>query len=953
LLDLRSTTKELFGQEELGRMWPSAEKENAVIGVYGRVSRHILFVGLLALVGSLCLVTAARPASAATSTTINVDGNSGGRTFDGIGAISGGGGNSRLLTDYPVAQQSQILDYLFKPDYGANLQILKVEIGGDANSTDGAEPSIEHTAGVIDCNVGYEFWLMEQAKARNPNIKLYGLAWAAPGWLGGGNFWSTDTINYLVSWLGCARQHGLTIDYLGGWNERGYNVNWFIQLRSALNAAGYSGTQIVGTDNGWEVANDIQGNSSFANAISVIGVHYPCAGGDGGSADTCNGSTTAQNTGKPLWASENGSQDMNSGAPALIRSIIRGYTDARMTAYLNWPLLAAITSNLPYSTVGLITANQPWSGNYSVGENTWATAQVTQFAQPGWKFLDSGSGYLGGSEQNGTFVTLRSNTGNDYSTVIETTTAGSAQTVNVHLSNGVSTGTVHVWSTNVNSPNPSTSMVHSQDITPSNGSYSLTVQPGYIYTLTTTTGQGKGTATSPAAHALALPYSDDFNSYATGSEAKYLSDMQGSFEIEPCHGTGQCVQQMAPIRPINWQDDSDAFALLGDPTWSNYTVSVDVYLAQAGTVELYGRANTQARPQSHQNAYLFRVSNTGAWSIARSNTSGNITTLASGNTTALGTGSWHTISLTMQDSTLTGSVGGTTVGSVNDSTYTAGQVGIGVVGYQTDQFDNLTITPGTGSASHPSGPITSGIAGKCLDDAGNSSANGTAVDLWDCNGTGAQQWTFSNGTLQVNGKCLDITGAGTANSTPVEIWDCNGGANQVWNPENGALVNPASGRCLDDPGFSSTNGTQLAIYDCNGGANQQWAVPTVPSAGPVVLGLGNKCLDDPGGSTANGAIAEIWDCNSGGNQVWNVVNGTLQTNGRCLDITGAGTANGTLVELWDCTGGANQVWNAVNGTLVNPASGRCLDDPGFNTTNGTQLDIWDCNGGANQHWTLS
>ena len=108
---------------------------------------------------------------------------------------------------------------------------------------------------------------MEQAKARNPNIKLYGLAWAAPGWISGG-FWSTDTINYLISWLGCAKQHGLTIDYLGGWNERGHDVNWYIQLRSALNAAGYGSVQIVGDDSGWGVADDMATNSAFNNAVS-------------------------------------------------------------------------------------------------------------------------------------------------------------------------------------------------------------------------------------------------------------------------------------------------------------------------------------------------------------------------------------------------------------------------------------------------------------------------------------------------------------------------------------------------------------------------------------------------------------------------------------------------------------------------------------------------------------
>jgi hypothetical protein len=39
------------------------------------------------------------------------------------------------LTGYPKEQLSQILDYLFKPNFGASLHILKVEIGGDAQST--------------------------------------------------------------------------------------------------------------------------------------------------------------------------------------------------------------------------------------------------------------------------------------------------------------------------------------------------------------------------------------------------------------------------------------------------------------------------------------------------------------------------------------------------------------------------------------------------------------------------------------------------------------------------------------------------------------------------------------------------------------------------------------------------------------------------------------------------
>ena len=122
-----------------------------------------------------------------------------------------------------------ILDYLFKPGYGADLQILKVEVGGDTNSTDGAESSHMHTAGDLNCNRGYEWWLMEQAKARNPNIKLAALAWGLPGWAGGAGhtFWTQDTVTYLITWLDCAKSRNLTINYIGGWNEKGFDKAWY------------------------------------------------------------------------------------------------------------------------------------------------------------------------------------------------------------------------------------------------------------------------------------------------------------------------------------------------------------------------------------------------------------------------------------------------------------------------------------------------------------------------------------------------------------------------------------------------------------------------------------------------------------------------------------------------------------------------------------------------------
>jgi len=553
--------------------------------------------GLTALVGAIVaaasvLVVTASPARAATAITIN--GASGGRALDGVGAVSGGGGNSRLLIDYPEPQRSDILNYLFKPGYGAAMQILKVEIGGDTNSTSGAEPSHEHVRGSVNCNRGYEWWLMEQAKARNPNLTLVGLVWGAPGWIGNGNFWTNDSIDYLIAWLGCATSHGLTIDYLGGWNEKGYNATWYKNLRSALNSRGYSAVKIVAGDNfGWGEADESLRDPAFGAAVSVFGSHYVC--GYRSAQSNCPSSGNAVSTGKPLWASENGSDDYNAGAQALARGINRGYLDGKMTAYINWPVIAAITPNIPFPTMGVATATQPWSGAYAVGKNAWVIAHTTQFTAPGWRYLDSASGFLGGNRANGSFVTLRSPTTSTYSTVIETMDATAAQTFTATVTGGLSTGAVHVWSTTVSSTNPASFFVHSSDVTPSNGTFTVTLQPGTITTLTTGTGQGKGTATSPATAAFALPYSDTYDSYAVGAEARFLADMQGAFEVVTCGGshTGRCVRQMSPRAPITWDTLSDPYALLGDVGWSNYKVSSDVLLEQAGYVELIGRAGTQ------------------------------------------------------------------------------------------------------------------------------------------------------------------------------------------------------------------------------------------------------------------------------------------------------------------------------------------------------------------------
>lgn len=770
-------------------------------------------------------VVATTPALAATSITIN--GSSGGRTFDGVGAVSGGGGNSRLLIDYPEPQRGQILDYLFKPGYGAALQILKVEIGGDTNSTSGAESSHAHFRGDLNCDRGYQWWIAEQAKARNPDITLVGLAWGAPGWIGNGTFFSNDLVNYYLSWLGCAEQHGLSIDYLTPvQNEKQWSADWTVTVRNALDNNGYGDVKLISGDSwpgDWGPAGPISSNTAYRNATDVLSAHYTC--GYLSAQTSCGVPSNVTNSGKTLWSSENGSQDYNDGAKPLARGINRVYLDAKMTAYLNWDLIAAVTPNIPWPTVGLVLANQPWSGWYSVGKDAWAMAHTAQFTAPGWQYLDSSSGYLDGNRNNGSYVSLKSPNGRDYSTIIETVDASAARTLDFSVAGGLSTGQVHVWSTNLNSNNPADFFVHSADITPSGSSFSLTVQPGRLYSITTTTGQGKGTATSPSQGSLNLPYGDDFDAYAAGKEARYLMNMEGAFETTACGAgrSGMCVRQASPQQAITWKTRTDPYALLGNVAWANYTVSADVLLEKSGYVELIGRAGSQVTTnQAALNAYYLRVSDSGSWSILRNNLNAQVSTLRSGTTAALGTNRWHTLSLGFSGSTITASVDGTVVGSVTDGTLPAGQVGLATSVGETAQFDNLTVA---GSGGGTTSLLRNDNSGRCLDVPNASQNSGTQVTLWDCNGGANQQWTVNTTKqIQVYGnKCLDAEGAGTAAGTRVIIWDCNGGTNQQWNVNSdGTITGVQSGLCVGPNGGGTANSTPVTLQSCSGAASQKW-----------------------------------------------------------------------------------------------------------------------------------
>ena len=75
---------------------------------------------------SLALRAASTPvAPLAAASTLIIDGAALAQVYDGHGGLSAGA-SSRLLWDYPPAQRADILDFLFTPQHGLSLHLLKM-----------------------------------------------------------------------------------------------------------------------------------------------------------------------------------------------------------------------------------------------------------------------------------------------------------------------------------------------------------------------------------------------------------------------------------------------------------------------------------------------------------------------------------------------------------------------------------------------------------------------------------------------------------------------------------------------------------------------------------------------------------------------------------------------------------------------------------------------------------
>ncbi|CAH1783526.1 unnamed protein product [Owenia fusiformis] len=519
-----------------------------------------------------------------------------GRRYDGFGAISGGGATSKLLVNYEENIRSQILDFLFKPNFGASLQILKVEIGGDGQSSEGAESSHMHSADDEDYTRGYEWWMMKEAKKRNPAIKLAGLPWSFPGWVGGDTTWPYThpevTAKYITKWvIGAQKYHNLSIDYIGVWNEKPYDVQYIKILRQMLDQASPH-TQIIAADilgqNGFDIIRYMQKDPELNRSVSIVGIHYPGT----------NSPSYAQESHVQLWSSEDySSLNDNEGAGCLATVLNKNYINGYFSGTITWNLIASYYDNLPYTRKGLMTAEEPWSGYYSVEPPIWITAHTTQFTSIGWYYLKHGSG-VGYLDQGGSYVTyLRP--GGDLTIVIETMTHDHSvcirppyppyevkpQNATFKIQGSMKmVDQLYLWYSALKFDGSKSTLF--QQMTPVkvvNGQFSISVGLDSVYTLSTISTGHKGSfPTTAQSKPFPKPYKDSFDSYPVSSEAFNFAQQVGVFETAKCKELyrGLVLRQVVTRHPIHWCPLPllQPINVIGNFNWSDITVTTDTYI---------------------------------------------------------------------------------------------------------------------------------------------------------------------------------------------------------------------------------------------------------------------------------------------------------------------------------------------------------------------------------------
>ncbi|WP_407271199.1 S-layer protein [Radiobacillus sp. PE A8.2] len=470
--------------------------------------------------------------------------------FKGFGAVSANN-TSRLLVDYKEEHPEkywEIMNQLFNKNTGAGLTHVKVELGGDVNSSSGTEPATmryaDEAANVLR-GAGFEF--AADAKSINPDITTEILRWGEPrfSWNGVANGdyenryqWYKQTIDAVYD------EYGFKLDYVGiSQNERAINgnhkveVDWLkyftTEIKNEPNyATDYEHIKLVAADgyrDTQSISRVLLDNPDLIDEIDVISAHYDL----NGSPELTQLQNKLKDEGKQtkeVWVSEGVAPMINAryrenmqpyynglggtvGVVDVISRIISVYSWTGETqnplhavSFDFQPSVAAFYQGAQYNPKHLISAFDPWSGFYEKDAGIQGVRHVMNFVgyddhttpeNERWLYV-KGATFSDGSEGDGgvqadtsthNYMTLKDPETSDYTTVFTNNTNDTRKyTINTENLDGKENAKVYVWETrgaDEGQAYDANWFKNVNVITPENGEYEVQVEPYSIVTIST------------------------------------------------------------------------------------------------------------------------------------------------------------------------------------------------------------------------------------------------------------------------------------------------------------------------------------------------------------------------------------------------------------------------------------------------------------------------------------
>lgn len=661
------------------------------------------------------------------------------RVYEGMGYISANN-SSRLLIDYKEENPDaywEILNYVFGDD-GLGVGLYKLELGADVDSSSGTEPAVKRDEDEpADVTRGAGYVLASDALTINPDLKIDMLYWGLPAWVDDadeitGKYakryqWYKETIDAMYD------TYGIKLSYLTvGQNERAADPEFIKYVADALENEtderyDYGAIQIVAGEGvgNWNIADDMLEDEDLLNAVDVITSHYTSFTSD-------NAKELQLNSNKKVWFSEGSSpmkseqlahnrEESESGIGGLngmldIASRITQAMTEGMTLYEFQPLVSSYYSGATYFPKQLITANEPWSGAYSLDAGYYMTLHFSRYIKNGWQYIEDacyGDGVPGGDghaivDSTFNYITCTDPDTGDYSTVI--------------VNNSEKTLQYDFIVKNTDKADSKVCFRESADEYDGKGDYydsffrlrgyvepeaaedgsykySVMIKPYSMVTLSTLDIDEKEYADRYEQSALLqLPYEDDFEyaDYAEdylekrGMAPRYTTDQAGAFEVVKKDGNNVLMQKITKdIIPTDWGSTSTPVTTLLDDKWHNYTVSINAWFDENASddVKYVGIGARYNLASNDFSGYMLKLNEKGKVTLRK-----NKKTMSEAEISSFDATKCHELKISVIDNKITAYVDGVAVIEYTDeeNVIYSGRVSI-ISSYHENYFDNFKV----------------------------------------------------------------------------------------------------------------------------------------------------------------------------------------------------------------------------------------------------------------------